>query len=215
MKVNFFLSLGLLLSLKMQSQNICIEYNKSQIGKSLRVGYELRLIPNFYLETGIKYIIWTGVSDNGGYVFKDRFRPINFTEHLGIYSSLKYRFYKNEFMQLLVIYNGAISNSHLIFDGYLHSGRFAYDSTTGQLYDLVSRVFEVMPKTFAFENYFGGEASFKLSKKISGFAKMGLGYTFYHIQDDPGFITPIPNTGEHSWFMGGLGLKYSINRQKE
>jgi len=73
----------------------------------------------------------------------------------------------------------------------------------------------VRPKTFAFENYFGGEASFKLSKKIAGFAKMGLGYTFYRTLYDPKFITGEPNDYEDSWFVGGLGIKYSISRQKE
>jgi hypothetical protein len=193
------------------SQNLVFTYNQSQVGKNLRLGYEFSLVPNLFLEPGLKYIVWTGVNDNEGHFFKHRFRPINLTEHFGVYSNFKYRIINTEYIDFLVLYSGALSYTHLITDGPTHTGQYAYDSINNQYYDVLRDIFQVRPKTLAFENYISTELDFNLSKKVKGLLQIGIGYTFYYIDDDPNFITLQKSLGEPSWFFGTIGFKYNLS----
>jgi hypothetical protein len=201
----------LTIDFNLHSQSINLAYNYSQVGTNIRLGYELRLIPNLYIEPGIKYIAWMGVTDNKGYSFKDRFRPINFVEHWGLFTSLKYQIFKNDNFNIKLYYNGAITNCHLITDELLYFDFSVYDNQGNPINkDLYYREFWVRPKTFAFENYIGSEFNFKISNKLSSFGQLGLGYTWYHIQDEPNTVIFEHNKGEYSWFMGTIGLKYHL-----
>ncbi len=192
---------------------VTLGYNYSNVGKNARLGCEFKLAPNLFVEPGLKYIIWTEVKDNRGYAFKDRFRPINFIEHFGLFLSLKYEFIKTKNFNLRVLYNGAVTNSHLITDELLYYNNTVYNSNGIPIEDdLYHRVFQVRPKTFAFENYVCAELNFNMSDKFDFFGQAGLGYVFYHIQDDPNFITPEPNAGEHSWFSYSLGIRYYFKK---
>jgi hypothetical protein len=193
------------------SQEITLSYNKSQVGKNIRLGCGFDITPKFIIEPGLKYIVWTGVSDNEGNVFKDRFRPINFIEHFGLYTNFKYSILKNEFITVYILYSGSFSYSHLIIDGlYLYSND-VYDAN-GVLIpeDFYLRHFEEMTKTKAFENYIGGELDFKLHKKVNGFANCGLGMTIYHLDDLSKIIMPSSISKEYSWFMFTLGIKIKL-----
>ena len=207
------LVLLLLVSSLYATSQITLGYNRSNIGKNIRFGYEFELVPNLIIEPGLKYIVWTEVYDNRGYAFKDRFRPINFLEHFGLFTSLKFQVYQSEYFNIRIMYNGAITNSHLITDDLLYYINTVYDANGNPIDEaLYHRVFQERPKTFAFENYIGVETNIKLSKRLDCFAQTGLGYVFYHVQDDPRFIVLEPNSGEYSWFMGTLGLKYYFKK---
>ncbi len=190
--------------------NISVYGQQSFIGGSLEFDYGFATGKNNRLYAGIRYRSFDvmRVTDNKGYMFKDRFNPAKKYQNFGLifgdeytfnipYSKLKpFLFYNTQLVYM------SIHNEFLDFFGYTEDGYKVY----------IVNISDAKPM-FVCENNFGLGGKVKLYKNLDFAFRIGMGLAIINLTDknyrvSAGVYTKFSN-------MGSLGLSYHFGKKQK
>lgn len=184
-------------------------FNMNYTGYNYRLGGEYFFLKHFSTGLGVKYLSWHPVTDNQGTIFKNRLRPNNFKESLGLYATFNYYpFKKNKHINPFLGYDFNFTKSSLIVHFYSFKG-YLINPTTGEQIEVFELVEDYLTEPMiAIDNtlQIGFDAiiykGLKLTQKVGG----GL----QNVYQVPVQFGPINGSFNFIWSYQ-VGLTYEFN----
>lgn len=143
---------------KSHKKEIDVNYNWSHIGRSLNINYN-HYFGHHALSIGVRQHYNSVITDNQGYVYKNRGYATNLQESIGLNIGYKYDFLKKS----------SIVIPYLFFQSQLSNIRFKhpyeyYESSSNGIYTVIAS--ENTNPIFVTENYIGFGLKVKLFKDL-------------------------------------------------
>lgn len=195
----------------LQGQNALeVGFGHSQPGYSYRLGYVNTFNNKLSVEVGLKYIQWNAPDAPDEHLFKDRFKPENFIEHLGAYGGVDYNFKTlNDKVSLFCFYNLIFTRSSLYVNLYSPFAAFQ-DTITGEVYTLYKELTDQFEPAIALEHYVGAGFVVSVTKNLYIKQKIGGGIVQYFDLDPRILLAPHENW-EVAW-LWNIGVGYRFNK---
>ncbi len=184
-------------------------YTKTDVGHQIRFGAEYPLNKRFNIEAGSKYLTFKEITDINNYAFKNRFKPLSTSEHLGLYIGVKWIFYnKNPYVKPFISYDlNMTKSSRVVVDFY--DGPKVYKDSIHGTYTPYKRIDDTFKPTTAIEHFVTLGVDVKLTNHFFLTERIGIGVaTFYHLEYRE-------NGGRNAWELATLfssGIKYQFKK---
>lgn len=188
---------------------IDVSFNKTHTGLSYRLGGGYVFKEKMTIGAGIKIIQWTPIIDNQNHVLKNRFKPANLQEKIGVYATFDYLFLKpNKTIVPYISYDFSLSRSSLYNKGYYYLGDgITTSNDTIPLFTYYELNFK--PVT-AIEHHLSAGCNIKICKNVWLTEKIGGGIMQY-------FKLENSVIGEEHWelaWMANIGITYFFEKKK-